>query len=282
MRELLPLLMKGTLVTIEIAVYSILLAIVMAFVAPRSQGAVAPLRWVGNVYVEMFRGTSLLVQLFWFFFVLPLPPFNLELAPFTVAIVGLGLHYGAYGSEILRGALRSVPGGQFEAALALNLPATTRMRRIILPQAMINALPPATNLMIELLKGTSLVSLITLSDLTFRARQLDESDLQDRRDICADARDLLRARAVFSYADASFRAPRSSHGASHARGSPDESASSICTTPRTSCRICCAHRCTRFCITHGRLCDRARARPRARDLAAQPYQALSRAVGLLR
>jgi len=107
--------------------------------------------------------------------VLPLPPFNLELTPLTVAIVGLGLHYGAYGSEILRGALRSVPGGQYEAALALNMPASTRMRRIVLPQAMINALPPATNLMIELLKGTSLVSLITLSDLTFRARQLDEA-----------------------------------------------------------------------------------------------------------
>jgi polar amino acid transport system permease protein len=133
------------------------------------------LRWTANVYVEVFRGTSLLVQLFWLFFVLPLPPFNLELTPLTVAIVGLGLHYGAYGSEILRGALRSVPGGQYEAALALNMPASTRMRRIVLPQAMINALPPATNLMIELLKGTSLVSLITLSDLTFRARQLDEA-----------------------------------------------------------------------------------------------------------
>jgi polar amino acid transport system permease protein len=176
MRELFPLLLQGTLVTIEIAVCSTLLAIVMAFAGTAARLAPwAPLRWIGNAYVEVFRGTSLLVQLFWFFFVLPLPPFHLELAPFTVAIVGLGLHYGAYGSEILRGALRSVPGGQFEAALALNMSPLARMRRIILPQAMINALPPATNLMIELLKGTSLVSLITLSDLTFRARQLDEA-----------------------------------------------------------------------------------------------------------
>ena len=176
MRELFPLLLQGTLVTIEIAVCSTLLAIAMAFAGTAARLAPwAPLRWIGNVYVEVFRGTSLLVQLFWFFFVLPLPPFRLELAPFTVAIAGLGLHYGAYGSEILRGALRSVPGGQFEAALALNLSPLARMRRIILPQAMISALPPATNLMIELLKGTSLVSLITLSDLTFRARQLDEA-----------------------------------------------------------------------------------------------------------
>jgi polar amino acid transport system permease protein len=176
MRELMPLLIKGTLVTVEIAVYGILLSIVMAGVATALRTAPwRPVRWLGNIYVETFRGTSLLVQLFWFFFVLPLPPFNLALTPFTVAIVGLGLHYGAYGSEILRGALRSVPGGQYEAAIALNMPASARMRRIVLPQAMINALPPATNLMIELLKGTSLVSLITLSDLTFRARQLDES-----------------------------------------------------------------------------------------------------------
>ncbi|MGH8781992.1 ectoine/hydroxyectoine ABC transporter permease subunit EhuC [Paraburkholderia sp.] len=176
MQELFPLLLQGTLVTIEIAVCGTLIAIAMAFVATAARLAPwTPLHWIGNVYVEVFRGTSLLVQLFWLFFVLPLPPFRVELTPFTVAIVGLGLHYGAYGSEILRGALRSVPGGQFEAALALNLSPLTRMRRIILPQAMINALPPATNLMIELLKGTSLVSLITLSDLTFRARQLDEA-----------------------------------------------------------------------------------------------------------
>ncbi len=176
LNELLPLMMKGTLVTIEIAFCSILLAIVMASVATALRAAPFRIvRWIGNVYVEVFRGTSLLVQLFWFFFVLPLPPFHVQLTPFTVAIVGLGLHYGAYGSEILRGALRSVPGGQFEAALALNMPAATHLRRVVLPQAMINALPPATNLMIELLKGTSLVSLITLSDLTFRARQLDEA-----------------------------------------------------------------------------------------------------------
>lgn len=179
LEQLLPLLAKGAAVTVEIAACAIVLALFMACFANVLRAAPwRAVRWSGNVYVEVFRGTSLLVQLFWFFFVLPLPPFNVALTPFTVAIVGLGLHYGAYGSEILRGALRSVPHGQFEAALALNMSPATRMRRIILPQAMINALPPATNLMIELIKGTSLVSLITLSDLTFRARQLDEATLE--------------------------------------------------------------------------------------------------------
>lgn len=176
LNELLPLLLKGAGLTVSIAACAIVLAIAMAGAATLLRAAPwRAVRWIANAYVEVFRGTSLLVQLFWFFFVLPLPPFHIELTPFTVAVVGLGLHYGAYGSEILRGALRSVPGGQYEAALALNMSARTRLFRVILPQAMINALPPGTNLMIELIKGTSLVSLITLSDLTFRARQLDEA-----------------------------------------------------------------------------------------------------------
>ncbi|MEM5328086.1 ectoine/hydroxyectoine ABC transporter permease subunit EhuC [Paraburkholderia sp. JHI2823] len=176
LNELMPLLLKGAGLTISIAAFAIVLAIVMASLATVLRAAPwRAVRWIANAYVEVFRGTSLLVQLFWFFFVLPLPPFHIELTPFTVAVVGLGLHYGAYGSEILRGALRSVPGDQYEAALALYMSARTRLFRVVLPQAMINALPPATNLMIELIKGTSLVSLITLSDLTFRARQLDEA-----------------------------------------------------------------------------------------------------------
>ncbi|MPW20398.1 ectoine/hydroxyectoine ABC transporter permease subunit EhuC [Paraburkholderia sp. CNPSo 3157] len=166
--------LQGTLVTLKIAVCAVLIAIFMAGIATVMR--VSPwriVRWAGTTYVEVFRGTSLLVQLFWLFFVLPLPPFNLNFSPFTVGIIGLGLNYGAYGSEILRGALGSVPWGQFEASVALNMTASLRMRRIILPQAMRNALPPSTNLMVELIKSTSLVSLITLSDLSFRASQVN-------------------------------------------------------------------------------------------------------------
>ena len=83
----------------------------------------------------------------------------------------------AYGAEVLRGAIRSVHRGQHEACHALNMTPLTRMRRIILPQALLAAIPPGTNLLIELLKNTSLVSLITLSDLAFRARQLDQATL---------------------------------------------------------------------------------------------------------
>jgi len=176
MRDLLPLLLQGTLITVQITVFGCLLAAALALLA--ALGRLSPfrlLRWLSTAYIELFRGTSLLVQLFWLFFVLPLPPFNLQMSAYSVAILGLGLHFGAYGAEVLRGAIASVDKGQWEAATALNMGKGKRFLRIILPQTLICAIPPGTNLCIELLKNTSLVSLITLSDLSFRARQLDQA-----------------------------------------------------------------------------------------------------------
>ena len=179
MGELLPLLIQGAWVTLQVTFFGSILAIVAAILA--ALGRMSPWRalsWFSVAYIEVFRGTSLLVQLFWLFFVLPLPPFNLALSPYSVAIVGLGLHIGAYGAEVMRGAISSVAKGQYEAATALNFSSYKRFRRIILPQALLAAIPPGTNLLIELLKNTSLVSLITLSDLSFRARQLDQATFQ--------------------------------------------------------------------------------------------------------
>lgn len=179
MGELLPLLLQGAWVTLQVTFYGSLLAIAAAILAALGRMSPwLPLRWFCVAYIELFRGTSLLVQLFWLFFVLPLPPFNIEMSPFAVAIVGLGLHIGAYGAEVMRGAISSVAKGQYEASVALNFTAFTRFRRIILPQALLAAIPPGTNLLIELLKNTSLVSLITLSDLSFRARQLDQATFE--------------------------------------------------------------------------------------------------------
>ncbi|WP_312396542.1 ectoine/hydroxyectoine ABC transporter permease subunit EhuC [Stutzerimonas kunmingensis] len=178
MIELLPLLLQGAWVTVKVTFFGSLLAIASALIAALARlSPVAPLRWLAITYIEVFRGSSLLVQLFWLYFVLPMPPFNVEMSAFAVAVVGLGLNIGAYGAEVLRGAIRSVHQGQHEACQALNMTPLTRMRRIILPQALLAAIPPGTNLLIELLKNTSLVSLITLSDLAFRARQLDQATL---------------------------------------------------------------------------------------------------------
>jgi polar amino acid transport system permease protein len=170
----LPQLLIGARLTVELALLGCLLAIVMGVVAAlaRMYGP-APLRWLATVYVEIFRGTSALVQLFWLFFVLP--QFGVSIDPFTVGVLALGLNVGAYGSEVVRGAILGVHRGQWEATTALNMSRAQALRRIILPQAFVAMIPPWGNLFIELLKATSLVSLITLSDLTFKAQQLNQT-----------------------------------------------------------------------------------------------------------
>lgn len=130
-------------------------------------------RSVATTYIEIFRGTSLLVQLFWIFFVLPL--FGLSLDKFTAGFLAVGMNLGAYGAEVVRGAIQAVPRGQYEAAIALNMSPLTRMRRIIFPQAIVIMLPPWGNLLIELLKGTALVALISVADLMFEAKQINGS-----------------------------------------------------------------------------------------------------------
>lgn len=178
MNELLPLLLQGAWVTVQVTFFGSLLAIAAALVGAFGRiSPIAPLRWLAIAYIELFRGSSLLVQLFWLYFVLPMPPFNISMSAFSVAVIGLGLNIGAYGAEVLRGAIRSVHEGQYEACVALNMTPWQRLHRVILPQALLAAIPPGTNLLIELLKNTSLVSLITLSDLAFRARQLDQATL---------------------------------------------------------------------------------------------------------
>jgi polar amino acid transport system permease protein len=169
--NILDRLLPGAVLTIELTVLGSLLAAAVALVSGLMLTARArAVRAVARVYVEFFRGTSMLVQLFWLFFALP--AFGVELAPLEAGVLGLGLNIGAYGAEVVRGAINAVPRGQTEAAIALNMSPALRMRRIILPQAVVAMLPPFGNLLIELLKSTALVSLITLSDLTFRAQLL--------------------------------------------------------------------------------------------------------------
>ncbi len=131
------------------------------------------IRWVSIIYIEIFRGTSLLVQLYWIFFVLPF--FGLTLPKFAAGFLSVGLNIGSYGAELVRGAIQQVPRGQWEAAYALSMSPGKRMRRVILPQAFVIMLPPWGNLLIELLKGTALVALISVTDLMFEAKQINGS-----------------------------------------------------------------------------------------------------------
>ncbi|WP_407169182.1 ectoine/hydroxyectoine ABC transporter permease subunit EhuC [Bradyrhizobium sp. ORS 111] len=172
MLEFLPYLLRGAEVTIEITLAASIVSIIVATIAGIARLSRNRLvRWIATGYVELFRGTSLLVQLFWLFFVLP--NFGIKLNAFVVAVLTLGLNNGAYGSEVVRGSIVAIPRSQIEAAIALNMPPALRMRKIILPQALITMLLPWGNLLIILLKGTALVSLITIQELTFQAYNLN-------------------------------------------------------------------------------------------------------------
>lgn len=163
---------SGTLVTMLLTVLASVLAMAIALAAGLMRMAPNVLvRGAATVYIEIFRGTSLLVQLYWIFFVLPL--FGITLEKFTAGFVAVGMNLGAYGAELVRGAILSVPKGQWEAALALNMSPAKRMVRIILPQAVLIMLPSWGNLLIELLKGTALVALIAVTDLMFQVKQIN-------------------------------------------------------------------------------------------------------------
>lgn len=161
----------GLVRTIEVGAGAILLSFILAFVAGMARLARwRVVRWGARIYVEFFRGTSILVQLFWLYFVLP--KLGFQIPPIAAGIIALGLNGGAYGSEIVRGTLQSFPRGQWEAATALNLPGLWTMFDVVLPQAIRTMLPPFGNLSIEVLKGTSLVSLISVTDLTYAGYQI--------------------------------------------------------------------------------------------------------------
>jgi polar amino acid transport system permease protein len=167
----LPVLLRGALVTLEVTASSGVIALLLAMLVGTAQlSRVAVVRMAAKAYVEILRGTSALIQLFYLFFVLPV--LGIDITPMEAAAFGLGLTFSAYGAEIVRAGILSVDRGQWDAARALGMPRGLAFRRIIAPQAFVTMLAPLGNLLVELLKSTSLVSLITLTDLTFAGAQV--------------------------------------------------------------------------------------------------------------
>ncbi|MGB3539516.1 MAG: ectoine/hydroxyectoine ABC transporter permease subunit EhuC [Mesorhizobium sp.] len=165
----LGLILHGALVTIELTLMGSALAIVMAFLGGLGRlSRFFAVRALATAYIEFFRGTSIFVQLFWAYFVLPVA--GVTLTPLQTGVLALGLNVGAYAAEVVRGAIQSIGKEQHEACIALNLGRWQGMRHVILPQAFLVMLPTFGNNAIELLKATSVVSLISLADLTFEAQ----------------------------------------------------------------------------------------------------------------
>ncbi|MGY5131548.1 ectoine/hydroxyectoine ABC transporter permease subunit EhuD [Streptomyces nigrescens] len=166
-----PEILKGLWITIQATFYGSLVSFALGLVwamALRSRS-----RWVTwpvSVFVEFIRNTPLLVQLFFLFFVLP--GWGLAFSPLTTGVIGLGLHYSTYTSEVYRAGIDGVPPGQWEAATALNLPRRRTWTAVILPQAFRRVVPALGNYVIAMFKDTPLLAGITVADMLFQANSI--------------------------------------------------------------------------------------------------------------
>ena len=165
---------QGAAVTVELTVGGIIVAIIDAFLCGiLSRSRLRAVRFVTRVWVEGWRGSSEVVQLFWFTFAAP-ALIGLKLVPLWAGIIVIGLNIGAYGAEIVRGALDAVPQEQREGAVALSFGPWQQIRRVLLPQSVVEMVPPFNTLFIQLIQATSLASLINVADITYQGKQILE------------------------------------------------------------------------------------------------------------
>lgn len=173
----LPLMLKGALWTLVLAVASVVLgALVGAGVAGVRLAKIPLLAPAAALYVSCFRGTPLLVQLFVIYF--GLPSVGIQFEPITAGILGLSLNVGAYLSETLRGAVNGVERGQWDAARSLGLKPAQVLRYVVGPQALRLAVPSLSNSLISLIKDTSLVSVIAVSELMLATKEVIATTFQ--------------------------------------------------------------------------------------------------------
>ncbi|TAN11223.1 MAG: amino acid ABC transporter permease [Burkholderiaceae bacterium] len=168
-QSLSPLLVAGVKFTIPLSILSFAIGLVLAFVTAvvRLFGP-KPLVAIARFYIWIIRGTPLLVQLFVIFY--GLPSAGLVLDPFVAALIGFSLNVGAYNAEVIRGAIESIPKGQWDAAYSLNMTRAQALCRAVIPQAARVAVPPLANSFISLVKDTSLAAVITVPEI-FQAAQ---------------------------------------------------------------------------------------------------------------
>ena len=169
----LPLLLQGAATTLWISILSIAFALVVGlFIASMRIFATGPLKKIAQVYVSFFRGTPLLVQLFIIYFGIA---DIIRFTPFQSVVLGLSLHFGAYISESFRAAISSISVGQWEASSSLGITQADTFRDIILPQAWPRAIPSIWNSLIDVVKTSSLASVVTVQELTSVADQISSA-----------------------------------------------------------------------------------------------------------
>lgn len=177
LRDALPMMIKGAGYTLMLAIASVIFGAVLGTLVAITRMAKAPvLSQLATLYVSCMRGTPLLVQLFVIYF--GLPSIGIQFEPITAGILGLSLNVGAYLSETIRGAINGVEHGQWNAARSLGLTQTQTLRYIIGPQALRLAVPSLSNSLISLIKDTSLVSVIAVSELMLATKEVIATTFQ--------------------------------------------------------------------------------------------------------
>ncbi|WLI91550.1 amino acid ABC transporter permease [Massilia sp. R2A-15] len=171
LREAAPVMLTGAGYTLVFALASMLGGLALGFpVAVLRMSPYAALRWPATLYVSVMRGTPLLVQIFVIYY--GLPSIGIEFTPVTAGILALSLNAGAYLSESLRGAIDSIGAGQWRASFSLGLGYWQTLGHIVLPQALRVAVPSMSNTLISLIKDTSLVSVITMTELMLSTKEV--------------------------------------------------------------------------------------------------------------
>lgn len=167
--DILPQLLRATVITIQATVVSFALALVLGLLlAVLRRNPFKPLAWLVSAFIEIIRSTPLLVQLYLLFYVLP--RYGVRLSPFAAGVLGLGIHYATYLAEVYRAGIESVARGQWEAAIALNFSSLQTWTRIVLPQAVPPMIPAFGNYFIVLFKETPLLIAVNLVELMGRAQ----------------------------------------------------------------------------------------------------------------
>lgn len=160
----LPVFIKGAWMTVQLSALSLVLGLILGIVGGLCKTTNIPiLKWIANLYTWIFRGTPLLVQLFILYF--GLPQLGIMLEPFEAGVLGMALNTGAYITELIRSGIQAVDKGQMEAATSLGMSKTITMFRVIGPQATRIAVPPLVNQFIMTIKNSSMVSLVTITEL---------------------------------------------------------------------------------------------------------------------
>ncbi|MBL4937181.1 amino acid ABC transporter permease [Clostridium sp. YIM B02515] len=192
-----PILIKGSITTIELTTITIVLGTALALlIAFTKISRNVFLNSFGSLYTWLFRGTPLLVQLFLIYY--GLPQFGLRLDPFPAAVIGLTLNIAAYIAEVIRASIESIEKAQWEAAYTMGLGFWKTVFLIILPQSMKRMIPPLTNEFIALLKDTSLVSTIAMVDLMRTAQQISSTTFKPMEILLGAAILYLMMTSVFT------------------------------------------------------------------------------------